>query len=196
MPSEGRGASDLRVEASGPNGGGLALLGEGSAYSLRLASVADAGLLAYQRRAMFVATGSLAPEEADPLEEAVRRYVERAMPAGTFHAWIVEADGVPVAGGGLQLRTLMPRPGHPGDAPEGLIVSMWTEPDHRRRGLGRRIVAAILAWCEERGIRRLTLHASNDGRPLYEAFGFGATNEMRFEQTETAPNRPNLRPPP
>lgn len=154
------------------------------AYALRLATVADAPLLAYQRRAMFVATGALVPEDADALEAAVRRYVERALPAGTFHAWIVEVNGVPVAGGGLQLRTLMPRPGHLGGAPEGLIVSMWTEPAHRRRGLGRRIVHAILAWCAERGIRRVTLHASNDGRPLYEAFGFVGTNEMRVDQTE------------
>lgn len=172
MPIAGR-------DAPGP-------VGDAPAYALRPATVGDARLLAYQRRAMFEATGALAPEHADKLEAAVRRYVERAMPAGTFHAWVVEADGVPVAGGGLQLRTLMPRPGYVHGEPEGLIVSMWTEPEHRRRGLGRRIVEAILGWCAERGIRRLTLHASDDGRPLYEAFGFAETNEMRVEQTETA----------
>ena len=150
-------------------------------YAVRAATPADVDVLAYQRRAMFVATGLLAPEDADELEAAVRGYVERAMPAGTFHAWLAESDGVVVAGGGIQLRTLMPRPGYVGGEPEALVVSMWTEPEHRRRGLGRRVLTAMLAWCRARGIRRLTLHASHDGRPLYETFGFATTNEMRLE---------------
>ena len=103
------------------------------------------------------------------------------MPAGTFVAWLVEHEGRIVAGGGLQLRTLQPRPGFVRGEPEGLVVSMWTEPSHRRRGLGNRVMDAILQWCRARGIRRLTLHASSEGRPLYERFGFRPTNEMRLE---------------
>lgn len=150
-------------------------------YTLREATAADVGVLAYQRRAMFVATGLLAPADADELEEAVRRYIGQAMAAGTFYAWVVEEDGTAVAGGGIQLRTLMPRPGYVRGEPEALIVSMWTEPAHRRRGLGRRVIEAMLAWARARGIRRLTLHASQDGRPLYELVGFAPTNEMRLE---------------
>jgi GNAT superfamily N-acetyltransferase len=150
-------------------------------FSLRPATVGDAPVLAYQRRAMFEAIGSVAPTDGPVLEEAVRGYIERAMPAGTFYAWVVECSAGIVAGGGLQLRTLMPRPGYVAGEPEGLIVSMWTEPDFRRRGLGRRVLEAMLAWAEERGIRRLTLHASDDGRPLYSLYGFTPTNEMRLE---------------
>jgi GNAT superfamily N-acetyltransferase len=58
---------------------------------------------------------------------------------------------------------------------------MWTEPSHRRRGLGSLVLDAILQWCRARRIRRLTLHASDEGRPLYERFGFRPTNEMRLE---------------
>lgn len=60
-------------------------------------------------------------------------------------------------------------------------MSMWTEPSHRRRGLGNRVMDAILQWCRTRRVRRLTLHASPEGRPLYERFGFRPTNEMRLE---------------
>ena len=150
-------------------------------YTLRAATPADTDVLAYQRRAMFVATGLLAPDDAPELESAVRRYLARAMAEGTFFGWVVEADGAVVAGGGIQLRTLMPRPGYVRGEPEALVVSMWTEPEHRRRGLGRRVVVAMLDWCRTREIRRLTLHASTDGRPLYEGFGFAPTNEMRLE---------------
>lgn len=58
---------------------------------------------------------------------------------------------------------------------------MYTEPSHRRRGLARKIMTAMLDWCLVQGIKRITLHASDEGRPLYEKLGFFQTNEMRFE---------------
>ena len=152
-----------------------------SEFRLRAATLADRDVLAYQRRAMFEALGAVGGEDGDELEAACREYIGRAMPAGTFYAWLVEHERVAVAGGGLQLRTLMPRPGYVRGEPEALIVSMWTEPPHRRRGLGRRVLEAMLAWGRERGIRRFTLHASDDGRPLYGLYGFRGTNEMRWE---------------
>jgi len=150
-------------------------------YTVRKATLADVAVVARHRRLMFGATQHLPEGELDQLEVASRGYAERAMPAGTFHAWIVEHGGVAVAGGGLQIRTLMPRPGYVNGEPEGLIVSMWTEPAHRRRGLGRLVVEAILAWGREHGITRHTLHASEAGRPLYALYGFEQTNEMRLE---------------
>lgn len=150
-------------------------------YTVREATVADAPVLARQRRLMFDAISLMPEDEGDTMKAAILTYIRRAMPAGTFRSWVVEREGGIVAGGGLQLRTLMPRPGHTRFEPEGLIVSMWTDPAHRRRGLGRQIVEAILAWGREHGITRFTLHASDDGRPLYMLFGFTQTNEMRLE---------------
>lgn len=156
-------------------------------YTLREATVADAPILARQRRLMFDSIEPLSTQQGDLLEAAIIRYVVRAMPAGTFRSWVVEHQGAIVSGGGLQLRTLMPRPGYVYGEPEGLVVSMWTEPEHRRRGLGRQIVDAILAWGRANAVTRFTLHASKDGRPLYELYGFRATNEMRLESTTPDP---------
>jgi GNAT superfamily N-acetyltransferase len=164
-----------------------------SPYTVREATVADAPVLARQRRLMFDAIRLLPEDQGDTMEAAILAYNRRAMPAGTFRSWVVERAGGIVAGGGLQLRTLMPRPGHVTFEPEGLIVSMWTDPAHRRRGLGRQIVEAILAWGREHGITRFTLHASDDGRPLYTLFGFVQTNEMRLE-LRLPPIRDNHRP--
>jgi GNAT superfamily N-acetyltransferase len=159
----------------------------GPEYTLREATVADAPVLARQRRLMFDSIEPLTPQQGDLLEAAIIRYIVQAMPAGTFRSWVVEHQGAIVSGGGLQLRTLMPRPGYVYGEPEGLIVSMWTEPAHRRRGLGRRIVDAILAWGRANGVTRFTLHASDDGRPLYELYGFKPTNEMRLSFSSTDP---------
>jgi hypothetical protein len=46
--------------------------------------------------------------------------------------------------------------------------------------MAKRIVQAALEACRSAGLRRVTLHASEEGRPLYEALGFQATNEMRL----------------
>ena len=156
-------------------------------YTLREATVADAPTLARQRRLMFDSIEPMTPEQATLLEAAILRYIAQAMPAGTFRSWVVEHEGAIVSGGGLQLRTLMPRPGYVYGEPEGLIVSMWTEPEHRRRGLGRQVVDAILAWGRANGVTRFTLHASHDGRPLYELYGFRPTNEMRLESNTRDP---------
>ena len=57
---------------------------------------------------------------------------------------------------------------------------MYTEPDFRRQGLARRVLETMLAWCREQEIVRVYLHASDEGRPLYESLGFEATNEMKL----------------
>jgi hypothetical protein len=40
---------------------------------------------------------------------------------------------------------------------------------------------SVLSALAERNIRRIVLHASDDGRRLYERLGFVPTNEMRLE---------------
>jgi hypothetical protein len=40
---------------------------------------------------------------------------------------------------------------------------------------------SVLAALAERKVRRIVLHASDYGRPLYERLGFVPTNEMRLE---------------
>jgi len=39
---------------------------------------------------------------------------------------------------------------------------------------------AMIAWCRENGFVSVELHASDEGRGLYEQLGFEATGEMRL----------------
>jgi len=77
------------------------------------------------------------------------------------------------------LRDWLPRPS---DLTRRLayLHSVYTELAHRRRGLARRIVETALETCRAQGLRRLMLHASEEGRPLYDSLGFLPTNEMRL----------------
>ena len=151
-------------------------------YVIRIATTADAAVIAHHRVAMFRDMGMLADADAAALEAAARTYLTQALSGGEYVGWVTEADGHVVAGGGVVIRPLLPRPGRASGGNEVEVLNVYTEPAHRRRGLARRLMQEILAWCHGRGITRVTLHASDDGRPLYESLGFVATNEMRLER--------------
>jgi len=58
--------------------------------------------------------------------------------------------------------------------------NVYTDPDYRRCGIARQLMATIITWCKQQGFARVTLHASGDGRQLYESLGFVDSNEMRL----------------
>ena len=80
---------------------------------------------------------------------------------------------------------MLPRPNEVGTAltvgSEGIVLNVYTELAWRRRGVAELLMRELLAWSRVRGLARLVLHASTEGRPLYEKLGFVATNEMRLK---------------
>jgi hypothetical protein len=57
-----------------------------------------------------------------------------------------------------------------------LIISPW--PAHPYDLECRR---AMIDWCKRKGLARVTLHASEDGRHLYESLGFESSNKKRLK---------------
>ena len=157
-------------------------------FAIRPATAADAAVLARHRAGMFRAMGELPDDLRDTLEQAATAYFARAIPDGRYVAWVAYARDRPgeiVGGAGLQLRELLPRP-HPKHArllrgPQGLIMNVFTERAWRRRGVAEALMRELLAWCRDHGVESVVLHASHEGRPLYEKLGFTPTNEMRYE---------------
>jgi GNAT superfamily N-acetyltransferase len=158
-------------------------------YSVRHATVADARVIAHHRVAMFRDMGVLTEPEASALHVASEAYLTVALRSGEYLGWVVEARGQVVAGGGTLIRPLLPRPGCSQASAEAYVLNVYTEPGHRRRGLARQLMQVIIEWCAARGITRVSLHASDDGRLLYVAMGFLQTNEMRLEVQPLASRR-------
>ncbi len=136
---------------------------------------------------MFRDMGQLGSDREESLAQATASYLSHAMPGGEYLAWIAEDNGTSpaaIGGAGVQLRTILPRPRIGTEelelGPEAIVLNVYVEPEWRRRGVGEALMRAILADLAARGIRRIVLHASADGRRLYERFGFVPTNEMRF----------------
>jgi ribosomal protein S18 acetylase RimI-like enzyme len=156
-------------------------------FTVRQADPADIPLLAHHRAAMFRDMGKLASEREESLEQATAAYLRSALPRGEYLAWVAEDMATPAAavgGAGVQLRPMLPRPRPDGDdlelGPEAIVLNVYVEPGWRRCGVGEALMRTLLDALTARGIRRIVLHASDEGRRLYERLGFVPTNEMRL----------------
>jgi len=106
--------------------------------------------------------------------------VREKMSAGEYLGWFAMAeDGSVAAGAGLWLMDWPPHMVGPGSR-RGNILNVYTRPEFRRQGLARRLIETAIDWCRANGVRTVILYASDEGRPLYRALGFEASNEMRM----------------
>jgi len=143
-------------------------------------AAADTEIVSAQRRAMFRDMGHTDDPQLDAMTARFRPWVAQRLASGEYLAWFLEdTAGEAVAGLGLWLMDWPPHMVAPG-LPRANILNVYTRPDHRRRGLARRLMDEALAWCRQHGIRTVILHASDEGRALYSALGFQPTNEMRI----------------
>jgi GNAT superfamily N-acetyltransferase len=139
-------------------------------YRVRPATLDDADALVHHRVAMFTDMG--VPLDAEALDAAFRAWLADTMPAGTYRAWLAEdASGAIVAGGGITLLPWPPGPQYMGRR-LAYVYNVYTEPEHRRRGLARLIMEAIHGWCRASDVTSVALNASRDGVPLYETLGY------------------------
>jgi GNAT superfamily N-acetyltransferase len=147
---------------------------------IRKAGIDDLQHLLHHRRAMFEDMGE-SSAYLDRTERASSEYFREALTAGTYQAWVCETpEGEVIGGGGIVLSEW---PGFPGEGrgQRATILNMYTKPKSRRRGIARRLMETMIAWCRAEGFASVSLHASRFGRPLYEALGFEPTNEMRLK---------------
>lgn len=56
------------------------------------------------------------------------------------------------------------------------IMNMYTAPDYRRRGIAYRTLELLVEDAKSRGIKAISLEATDMGRPLYEKYGFVQMN--------------------
>ena len=147
---------------------------------IRPATVDDLPTLLHHRLEMFREMGHTDGAGLADVEQAGRGYFGEALPAGAYRGWLAETeDGQAVGGGGLLIAGW---PGFPGEkqSRRAWILNMYTEPPYRRQGIARQLVETMIEWCRGEGFTAVALHASKEGRPIYESMGFRPTNEMRL----------------
>ena len=146
-------------------------------YPVRRATLADTATIAWHRRAMFEDIG--AAQNLDRVERAFAEWLPSRLDQTYFH-WLAEHGGQPIGSAGVLLLDWPPSPRDPRGG-LGFIYTVYVEPAHRRRGVARGMLEVLHQWARERDLGALALHASEDGRPLYETLGYLPTNEMRID---------------
>lgn len=155
-----------------------------SAFTIRMATPADAVVIAEHRVAMFRDMGEV-PTQALGAQLLAQSTTVLAcwLHDQTYVGWLAaDESGAVIAGAGVHIKPQLPRISHDGarvvTTPLPLAVNVYTEPAWRGRGIARSLMKIMMDWAAEQGADRLVLHASDAGRSLYLSLGFEATNEM------------------
>jgi GNAT superfamily N-acetyltransferase len=117
----------------------------------------------------------------DIMEMAAAEYFSTALSDGTYRGFLaVDAGNKVIGGGGI---VISPWPGALGELRprRAMILNLYVERERRRSGVALTLMKEMISWCRENGFLSVSLHASDEGRALYERLGFKPTNEMRLD---------------
>jgi GNAT superfamily N-acetyltransferase len=159
-------------------------------FPIRQATPDDVAVIGWHRARMFQDMGLVPDELFESFRTKALDRLSKTLASGEYFGWLVGEPKAPekiIAGAGVTIRVVPPFP-HRDEAGkitiaegrQGIIVNVFTEPEWRRRGIAKLLMKKIIAWSREQSLDDLVLHASDDGRGLYEQLGFVLTNEMRF----------------
>jgi GNAT superfamily N-acetyltransferase len=147
---------------------------DANGYLFRPIDARDTALIAEHRRRMFEEAGM----EYSAMTEPFCRWLDAQFSEESYTGWIAILQGEPVAGIGMIVLDWPPHPRHPENNRRGYILNLFVNPEHRRRGIAAKLIELCYDEARGLGITYLVLHASAQGRPLYERDGWRATNEM------------------
>ena len=120
-------------------------------------------------------------------KEKLTDYFLRNMRNGTFLAWFAEADGEVIATSGLAIIERPPQLWNI-NGKEGYIMNMYTKPSWRRKGIGSALLDKLMDEIKKRDVILATLHATPDGRPLYEKYGFVHGHHEMYKRCNPEPS--------
>lgn len=138
---------------------------------------ADLELVCRHRHEMFKASGRT-DEALAPMSAAFRDWLAPRLADGGYFGWIAMEDAAPIAGLGMMVIDWPPHPSHPTQAARGYVLNVFVEPDRRGQGIAGALMELAMAEGRKRGLQYMILHATAQGRPMYEKRGWAQTSEM------------------
>lgn len=148
--------------------------------TIREAAIGDIAEIVRLRRRMYEDMRYSDAAALTAMSSLTSEYLSTAIPEGSLRAWLA-SDSDRVIAGGAVLVTV--GPAHPYDLEcrRATILNLYTDPGYRRRGIARQLMETMICWCKHNRFSRVALHASEDGRHLYETLGFEPSNEMSLQ---------------
>ncbi len=119
----------------------------------------DLNLICEHRERMFAESGR-AREALRPMTSAFEQWLSPRLEDGSYFGWMLEDAGVVVAGLGMMVIDWPPHPSHPADHRRAYILNVFVEPEHRRKGLAKRLMVLAEERARELGVRYAILHST------------------------------------
>lgn len=148
---------------------------------IRQVTIQDLDLLMQWRMEVLHEVFAIPPEQAVPeLETENRRYYQAELTRGGHVACFAYMGEEIVGCGGMCLYSEMPSPDNP-NGKCAYLMNIYARPQFRRHGVGDAVVCWLIGQAEQRGISKIYLETSEDGRPLYREIGFSdLSGYMKF----------------
>jgi GNAT superfamily N-acetyltransferase len=150
-------------------------------FAIRAATLADIPILIRHRRMMWWDMGRRDETALQWMDAAAHEYFSEAVADGSYRGFLAANEAGDILGGGGIVISPWPGSFHQRAPRRAMILNMYVEREYRRRGIAKALMETMIAWCREQEFARVGLHASDEGRPLYEKLGFKPTNEMNLD---------------
>jgi len=150
-------------------------------YSVDKASVLDINEIIRLRVALLKEVDEIhLEEEENKIVNATKFYLETEIANNNFVSYIAKSNEEVIS---VSEVSYFKRPPYLENLQgiEVYILNMYTLPNHRNQGLARQLLEKCIKECKKRKVKRIWLHASKDGEPLYKSMGFefkGSEMEM------------------
>ena len=160
------------------------------------ATIDDLDILVETRIQVLRAANQISEEvDMSDVERQSRMYYEKALSDDTHVAYLVfdkimldenasnknmQSKELFVGAGGISFYRVMPTFHNP-TGEKAYIMNMYTLPEYRRQGIAYKTLDLLVAEAKKRNIKMISLEATEQGKPLYDKYGFvKMEDEMMF----------------
>jgi len=137
----------------------------------RKAEINDIDNLAIIRSIFIMEVTGCSEIEREKLETANKIYFESALEEDSFVAWLALDNDKIIATSGLSFSVAPPSLDRL-NGKVAYIMNMFTFLEYRKQGIGMELLKRTVEEAKSRGYKKITLNATDMGKPLYEKYGF------------------------
>lgn len=136
--------------------------------SYRKADMKDISQLVQLRKIQLIDEGL---EPINNIDDELQQFFESKLKDGSLISWVAEEDGTIVATSGVCFYQYPPSYSNP-SGKVAYVTNMYTKNQHRGKGIASDLLKLVVDEAKKQGCKTARLHASKQGKPIYERFGF------------------------
>ena len=114
-------------------------------------------------------------ESSASLNSSIFQHFTEKMKKDEFISWVAIEEDAIIATSGVSFLEVPPSFGNI-SGKEAYVMNMYTEPDFRKKGIGTQLLDLIIDEISEKGIKKIRLHTTEIGKPIYLKKGFKDSN--------------------